>query len=234
MAKAEKKSKKQQHKGEKEKIEGSILINFVLDKSGSMMTCVRDTIGGFNAYIKKLKEDKDNTYKMSLTLFDTSFEKRFIGTDLKDIPELNPSTYLPSGMTALHDAIGHSVAAIEAQGDRIGKVLTVILTDGEENSSREYRLEQIKSLIQRKEAQGNWTFVFLGASLDAFAAGDRMGIATANSVAYNPQNVAAVYANTASATMCFAGERGTTATKDLYSRVPMRKMAAAGMRRRTS
>jgi uncharacterized protein YegL len=230
MAVAKKKSKKESKPKAKEN-RGSVLINFVLDKSGSMGSCVDDTISGFNTYIKKLKEDKKSSYKFSLTLFDTRFEERFVSVDLKDVPDLNTANYIPGGGTALYDAIGHSVNAIEKKGDTVGKVLTVILTDGQENSSREYRLQMIKDLITRKEGQGNWTFVFLGADLTAFAVGDAMGVNLLNSVTYDTQNVHAAYANTACATMAFSASP-LMRTSDFYSHVPMRKMVAAGMSRR--
>jgi hypothetical protein len=62
-----------------------------------MGSCVDDTIGGFNTYIKKLREDKKSTYKFSLTLFDTRFEERFVSVDLKDVPDLNTKNYVPGG-----------------------------------------------------------------------------------------------------------------------------------------
>ena len=230
MAKAKKQSKKESKpKGKGNR--GSVLINFVLDKSGSMRSCMDDTIGGFNTYISKLREDKKSTYKFSLTLFDTRFEERFVSVDLKDVPNLNTANYIPGGGTALYDAIGHSVNAIEKKGDTVGKVLTVILTDGQENSSREYRLQMIKDLIERKEKQGNWTFVFLGADLTAFSVGDSMGVNLSNSVAYDAQNVKAAYANTAVATMAFSSSP-VGQTRDFYRSVPMRAMRAAGMSRR--
>lgn len=209
------------------------LVNFVLDKSGSMGRSASDTIGGFNTYINQLKKDKKSEYLFSLTLFDTSFEKRHVAVKLADVPELTDRTYTPRGNTALHDAIGTTVAAVEAKTEKYDKVLTVILTDGEENSSHEYRLGDVQALIKRKEAEGNWTFVFLGAGLAAFRSGDLMGIRTANTVAYNPQDVRGVYSNMAAATMSFSGGRGQS-TSDITREVPKRAMRAAGMSVRTA
>jgi uncharacterized protein YegL len=207
------------------------LINFVLDKSGSMSICVTDTIGGFNTYVQKLKEDKKNEYLFSLTLFDTRFENRYVAVPLADVPELTTETYVPGGNTALHDAIGTTVAAVEAKGTEYNKVLTVILTDGHENASREYTLGAIKALIARKEVEGNWTFVFLGAGLDAFATGDRMGIRTANTVAYDPQNSRAMYSTMAGATMSYAGATGQS-TDNILRGVPQVERRASRMSNR--
>lgn len=196
-----------------------------------MASTLTDTIGGFNTYINTLKADNNASYQFSLTLFDTTLEKRYVAVPLKDVPELTTSTYVPGGMTALYDAIGQTVTAVEQSGKQYNKVLTVILTDGHENSSREYRLEGVKTLITRKEKEGNWTFVFLGADLSAFAVGDNIGVRMANSVAYDPANVKAVYANTAHATM-FMAVSGQSATTDFYSSVSPDLMKSARMLRR--
>lgn len=211
---------------------GKVLINFVLDKSGSMATCLDDTIGGFNTYIGELKKDTKSQYHFSLTLFDTRFETRHVAINLSGVPDLTKQNYVPGGGTALLDAIGRTVSAVEAKGEKYDKVLTVILTDGQENSSREFNLAKIKELIEKKEGEGNWTFVFLGADLSAFTAGDSMGINLSNSVTFNQQNVRAAYANTAHATMAFSASVDGR-TSDFYKSVPMRAMRAAGMSRRT-
>ena len=223
----------------KPNVAGSVLINFVLDKSGSMATCLRDTIGGFNTYINELKKDTASKYSFSLTLFDTHFENRYVSVDLSAIPELTTSTYVPNGGTALFDAIGSTVSKVEqsfAGLPSLGpmpKILTVILTDGEENSSREYTLKKVKELIESKEKEGNWTFVFLGADLSAFKAGDAMGIRTANSVVYNQANMAATFTNTAAATMAFA-DSNLRSTDDLYKSVECSvSYKNSGMSRRT-
>lgn len=213
---------------------GNTLVNVVLDKSGSMGSCVTDTIGGFNTYKNELKKDKKSKYLFSLTLFDTSYENRHVTVSLDAVPDLTLSTYVPGGMTALYDAIGKSVAAVESSGTKYDKVLTVIMTDGQENSSREYRLQMVKDLITRKEKEG-WTFVFLGADLSAFEVGDRMGVQTSNSVAYNTTNMGATFSNLACATMSYSADPTTKGLvdKDLLKRVPTRSLRAAGMSRRT-
>lgn len=231
MPKADKKAKKQQGSKSKEG-RGSVLINFVLDKSGSMDSKLADTIGGFNTYLKSLREDTKTDYKFSLTLFDTRFEERHVLIPLEDVPELSNANYIPGGGTALYDAIGRSVTSIESKGDKVGKVVCVILTDGEENSSREYSLAAVRGLITRKEQQGNWTFIFLGADLGAFAVGDQMGVKTANSVVYDANNVRAVYSNLAHATMHFSASASAHAPDFMKSVEHTRAYKMSGMRRR--
>ena len=59
------------------------------------------------------------------------------------------------------------------------------MTDGEENSSREWTHDAVRSLIAQKESEGMWTFVFLGASLDAWDQGRRYGVPLANVAQYD-------------------------------------------------
>jgi hypothetical protein len=205
-----------------------VLINFILDKSGSMGSILTDTIGGFNTYIQQLQLDEESAYKFSLTLFNTGFENRHVAVDMKNVPELTQRTYLPSGGTALYDAIGATVAKVENESPDVEKVLTVILTDGQENSSREYRRETIKALIERKEKEGNWTFVFLGAGLDSFAVGDSIGVSAQNAVQYDTGNITAMFRNTARASIAFSASRHRQ-VDNLYQTVPAPAMSAAGM-----
>lgn len=231
------KSKKETLKSKKKapiaKESGKTLINFVLDKSGSMASCLTDTIGGFNTYINKLKADKNSSYSFSLTLFDTTLENRHTAVDLSKVPELNLTTYVPGGMTALYDAIGRAVSTVESDAKNHDRVLTVIMTDAQENSSREYRLSNIRDIIKRKEGEG-WTFVFLGADLSAYVVGDSLGTQTANSVVYSTQNMGATFSNLASATMSYSFDSATRGLvdKDLMKRVSARALRSAGMSRR--
>lgn len=178
----------------------NVLVAVVVDKSGSMSTCVNETITGFNEYLAGLRKEKEVNYAFSLTLFDTEFTNRHVAVPLDKVENLTAENYVPSGFTALYDAIGSTVRAIDHSGVKFDKSIVVILTDGQENSSREYRLEQIKATIQAKEAQGNWTFVFLGADLNAPAVGMAMGVQVANSSSYDPAQSKAMYSTLGHAT----------------------------------
>jgi uncharacterized protein YegL len=226
MAKQKKATKKVARKESK-----SVLVNLILDKSGSMLSVLGDTIGGFNTYINELKKDKKIDYQFSLTLFDTNLENRYVSVPLSKVQNLDENNYRPSGNTALYDAIGVTVAKIEKDNPEAEKVLTVIMTDGQENSSREYKSSVIKDLIARKEKEGNWTFVFLGATPDTWHVGDSLGIKTSNSILYNTQNMGATFAATAQATSGYAMSAQCN-TNDLYKFANQNVVRAAGMSRR--
>ena len=187
-----------------------VLVNVILDKSGSMSTKVDDVIGGFNLYLDELAKEPAVDYGFSLTLFDTVVEMRYKAVALSKVAKLDAQSYRPSGNTALFDAVGNTVQTVHTDG--FDKIITVIMTDGEENSSREWTLRAVRELIQRKESAGNWTFVFLGANLDAFEQGAKLGVPMANAVRYDPANYQGVYASLAKSTNVFSSGSATSAS----------------------
>jgi uncharacterized protein YegL len=179
-----------------------VLVSVILDKSGSMGTKVQDVIGGFNLYLDELAKEPAVDYGFSLTLFDTVVEVRYKAVPLANVAKLDDTSYRPSGNTALLDAIGNTVQTVSTDG--FDKTITVIMTDGEENSSREWTQQAIRELIKSKEAAGSWTFVFLGANLEAFAQGATLGVPLANAVRYDPANYRGVYASLSRSTNLFS------------------------------
>jgi len=155
------------------------LVNFILDKSGSMGSITDSTISAFNEYIDTLKKD-GNKYRFSLVLFDTEFSDVYTNTPLKDVEALDREKYMPGGMTALYDAVCVTINSVEKTVKKNQKVLTVIMTDGEENSSQEYTEKQLKTRVAELENAGNWSFVFLGANQDSWATAGAFGISTMN------------------------------------------------------
>src|ERR1700747_3654706 len=174
-----------------------VLVNVILDKSGSMASKLKDVIEGFNAYLDGLAQEDKVEYLFSLTLFDTQVAYRDVAIPLSRVRKLDQKSYQPGGNTALNDAIGITVRKVDADQPQVHKVVTVIMTDGEENSSREWTHDAVKALIQQKEGEGNWTFVFLGAAPDAWDQGRGYGIRAANVAQYNPGQYRAVFAVTA-------------------------------------
>jgi hypothetical protein len=147
-------------------------ITFVLDRSGSMESIRDDTAGGFNSFVAE-QAKLPGECRISLVQFDDKYEPNYSNVLAAHIKPLDRSTYQPRGWTALVDAVGKTIVATgerlkampEAQ--RPGKVIFVIITDGQENASHEYVLSVVQEMIQTQEKQFNWQFVFLGAGIDA-------------------------------------------------------------------
>lgn len=154
---------------------------FILDKSGSMAGLEADTIGGFNSMLAKQQAVEGECY-ITTVLFDNNYRLLHDRIDIRAVSPITEKEYQVGGSTALLDAIGRTIHKIAnaqkhtAEDYRAEKVLFVIITDGEENSSREYSAEIIKKLIEQQKKEYGWEFIFLGANIDAIAVADRFGI----------------------------------------------------------
>lgn len=164
-------------------------ITIVLDRSGSMSSIAADTIGGFNRFLEDQKK-APGTANLILHQFDNVFETPIPTTAIGNVPALTIHTFAPRGSTALLDAIGRAITETGArlsgmaEDQRPAHVICVIITDGEENSSREFTLEKINEMIKLQQDAYKWEFVFLGANQDAIRAGTSMGIKGGNSMSY--------------------------------------------------
>jgi len=156
-------------------------IAVVVDETGSMDVRRQETISAFNAYFEGIR-DSDPTAVVTVAEFSdmgsTEEKVRFLQTGVKasKLNDLTVDTYRPRGNTPLYDAIGRVLKTVETDGS--DRYLFVILTDGFENSSREFRREDIVNLIREKELLGNWTFVYLAADQNAWLAAQAVGITT--------------------------------------------------------
>ena len=142
----------------------------------------KDTIGGFNAMLKEQAE-LEGEARVTTVLFDNQYRLLHDRIDIRAVAPLTEKDYRVGGGTALLDAIGRTIKKIRAvqkqtaEDYRAEKVLFVIITDGEENSSRKYSTEQIKEHIEHQKEKYGWEFVFFGANMDAVLEASKLGIA---------------------------------------------------------
>ena len=173
----------------------------ILDRSGSMASICDDAIGGFNTFLKGQQETPGEA-RLTLVLFDNEYDVVYDCVPLAQVPPLTTQTFVPRGGTALLDAIARSLdrvgqrLAATPEPQRPGKVIVVILTDGEENSSKQTTQAQVADRIAHQRNSYGWEFLFLAANQDAIAAAARLQIAAADAVTFaaTPQGVREVYA----------------------------------------
>ena len=154
---------------------------FILDKSGSMAGLEADTIGGFNAMLKKQQKAEGEAI-ITTVLFDHRIEVLHDRINVKGLSPLTDRDYEVGGTTALLDAIGFTIQKIvnvqkrTSEEERADKVMFVITTDGMENASREFTADKIKKMVQHQKKKFDWEFLFLGANIDAISIAVGFGI----------------------------------------------------------
>jgi len=156
-----------------------IHVCFVIDSSGSMSGSEKDVIGGFEKTIKEQKEVKDGECIVSLYEFASGVKQVYLG---KKLDEVNGLDYNVGGMTRLWDGLGTAIDDVGKwlsdmpEEERPSKNLIVVITDGGENSSTEYRLKDIREKIKEQTEKYNWSFVYLGNDLSDAKDADDIGI----------------------------------------------------------
>ena len=176
-------------------------VTILLDKSGSMESLKDETFNSVKRFIADRAED-DAEVTVTLIQFDTSYQ-----VTLSPRPASEAASaawaYRPMGSTALHDAV---VRAINETGERLkhmsealrpSKVIFVISTDGQENSSQKHQLSDVQALIKQQQDTWKWQFIFLGIGIDAFHEGVRglhVNSGGVMSVGNTPVAVASAYA----------------------------------------
>lgn len=178
-------------------------ITVVLDRSGSMSPTKSDTIGGFNSFLKDQKEVEGDA-RLTLVQFADTYTNSFTDRDIKSVENLNEITYQPTGpATALLDSLGKAIGETGTrlsnlqESERPEKVVFVVITDGLENASREFKKASINEMIKLQTEVFNWEFVFLGANQDAIQEGSSLGVARANTMTYTADShgISSMYAS---------------------------------------
>lgn len=155
-------------------------------------------------------------------MFDDNYELLHDHLKIKTIKELTNKEYYARGCTALLDAIGKTINSIgrrlanTSEDERPEKVIIVITTDGFENSSKEFSKTKIKEMIEHQQSKYNWTFIFLGANMDAVGEATSLGINPAFSKTYTANKIGtqSVYNSVTKAMSCM---RSSSYTGDVAS-----------------
>lgn len=193
-------------------------INVIIDRSGSMTGLRHDTMGSFNSFLKEQQAFPGEALFTLCTFNDRStLVHDFV--KIASVEGINDTTYRTEGNTALLDAMGTTIDSVGKklaalpEEERPSKVIFLIITDGEENSSHTYSREQIKSMVQHQRETYSWEFVFMGANIDAITAGTSLGISAQNSVSYSATKggTSRLYGAVSSNTMSYRSSKSSLA-----------------------
>lgn len=162
-------------------------VILLLDRSGSMNTCQSDMEGGINTFIEDQKKEKGECY-VSLINFDDEYDIIFENTEISKVGEIK---IYPRGLTALLDALGKTINSVGErlkktnESERPDKVIFVVITDGLENDSKEFKRSKINEMIKHQEEKYSWEFIYLGANQDAISESKSMGFNFGSTMTYD-------------------------------------------------
>jgi uncharacterized protein YegL len=167
----------------------------VVDRSGSMNSCRVDAEGGINAFIKD-QRGQPGEATLTLVQFDDKYEFVHKGTPIMEVGDYK---LIPRGWTALLDAVGKAVnetgerLAALPESERPGCVIVVIVTDGQENMSKEFTRQQVRDMITHQQEKYNWKFTFIGTDASTFDDAANIGINLDQTVRYDPAKSGKTY-----------------------------------------
>jgi len=158
-----------------------IHLHLILDVSPSMRKRWDQTLSGLNEYFDSLRQDQktnDQPYVVTVTTFSADSHTPFEGVELDTIPTFTEKNLSPHGWgTALYDACGPTIEKINTDDP----VLVMIVTDGEENSSRKWDETRLSKLMEERSKLGNYTYAYLGVAKEAWGNAAKMGAAVTRS-----------------------------------------------------
>ena len=166
---------------------GTTHICLVLDRSGSMQAVHDDALGGVNSYITSAKQDRalyESRFSL-ITFSSESVETIRKNEIMETVKPIASEEYPCGGWTPLYDAIGRGIGILDEamEGKVSAKAILVIMTDGQENASREFNHEKISALLKARQEQG-WLVTFLGEGLEVSKQGTNLGTYAGSVAAY--------------------------------------------------
>lgn len=198
-------------------------VALVLDRSGSMFTIRDETIDAFNEQLKEIQNADVGRRTVTLVTFGgggfhpehppVRVETKAAAPD--SVAALTRDTYSPSGTTPMYDGVGEALGILEGLDDRGDDTafLVVIVSDGMENSSREWTADRIAERVRKLEGTGRWTFVYLGANQNLRDIQKHLGIQQTHAFAANSQGMRNVGQTLSASTRRYMTDRGAGATR---------------------
>ena len=165
-------------------------ILVILDESGSMYSQRKEIVEAFNNFLTnqlEVSEDKGDDVGFFCVKFNSNVTVVHDRKNLANIQPMTENDYNPNGYTALFDAIAEGVKLVEKDKKKEDRVVCAIITDGHENASVETKLSDVRKIITEREAEGTWTFIYIGNDPDKWV--EDVGMSKGNCQKFNDSNV---------------------------------------------
>lgn len=176
------------------KDEKLLRVAIALDASSSMGYVIKETLDGLNEQLDELRNGKKKgvNSRVSLVSFAgyDSIKDTFVDVPIEDMPKITKEHYDPSGLTAMYDGVARAISLLKAQEDTDETTyMLIILTDGQENNSKEHDARKVAEMIKEVESTKKWTISYMGANQDLKEVQQNLGIDASNMAAYNANSI---------------------------------------------
>lgn len=166
------------------KVLSNMALYLILDESGSMGMIRDATISGVNEYTQGLRDSLHGHVVVTVIAFNSQARVIHEAVELAKLPAVSVASYVPSGSTSLLDAVGLAMDQGEMIAPQFERILALIVTDGQENSSTKFTKATLATRMKLLEGGGKWTFAYIGANVDVWSEGMGMGMSRGNVAAY--------------------------------------------------
>jgi hypothetical protein len=145
-----------------------------------MQLIKKQAMDGVNETVQTIRaaqqQHPDQAHFVTLVSFNSSEVKTIYDrVEANRVEELTDKQYAPTCGTPLYDAMGNALTGLQKSVAADDTVLVTVITDGEENASREYSAKAIKALVEDLKQQG-WVFTYIGANQDVEEVAARLAV----------------------------------------------------------
>lgn len=141
-------------------------IGISRDHSGSMQGIAPAAARDYNQNIEIIKEASDSAGQdtvVSVVECRSSVTRSVVNSSINALKPIPERGYNVGGMTALWDSIGELIEIMESTPDANDpdvSFLVMIITDGEENTSKKWTISKLKNKIAQLQKTDRWSFTF--------------------------------------------------------------------------
>ncbi len=182
----------------------------LIDNSGSMGRLKAATEQAIEKFLAD-QAQQPGLVTVDVVLFNSAYEL----THRQATPESIKLNLRPHGGTSLYDVAAICIEGFANELDKLPsyepatQILVAILSDGEDTTSIVHNAASLKEIIQAKQDQFHWDFLYLAANQDAILNAKKMGIREDASIRFDADAAGVAEASRAASRFVSDVRRGT-------------------------